>query len=99
MACMIDKEYVKALEKRVKTNRIVAEFQDIALQLAELLDDKKHVSLYMKLAKQHSKQTLLQIAKDVAERKQVSRKGAYFMKVLKEQGILKRLKLKNQKLK
>ncbi|OGM92641.1 hypothetical protein A2935_03955 [Candidatus Wolfebacteria bacterium RIFCSPLOWO2_01_FULL_47_17b] len=84
---MIDREYLKTLEKRVKSNRIVKEFQDTALIIAELLDDTKHTALYMKLAKEHPKQELLRIAKDVAERHEVSHKGAYFMGILKERGF------------
>jgi len=50
--------------------------------LAEILEDKKHKSLYMKLAKRHGAQKLIELAKDVASRKNVKNKGAYFMYML-----------------
>lgn len=83
---MIDQDYIEKLEKRAQSNRIVKEFQDTALYIAELLNDKKHTALYMKLAKQHPKQLLMRIAASVAERGHIDRKGAYFMKILKEEG-------------
>jgi len=65
------------------------EFQKYAYELAKELDDLPHKSLYMKLAKRHSADTLLKIAKDVADREGVENKGAYFMKIISEMGILK----------
>lgn len=83
---MIDKDYIEKLEKRAQSNRIVKEFQDTALHIAELLNDKKHTALYMRLAKHYPKQLLVRIAASVAERGHIDRKGAYFMKILKEEG-------------
>lgn len=86
---MIESDYLDTLEKRVQSNKIVKEFQDTALMLADMLDDKPHIALYMKLAQKCPKRDLLRVAKDVAGRAHVKHKGAYFMKVLKEEGILK----------
>ena len=36
----------------------------------------------MKLAKSHDSDKLIKLAKDIAERKNVKNKGAYFMKLL-----------------
>lgn len=83
---MIDPAYFDELAERAKTNKIYQEFQLTALTLAELLGDSKHVSLYMRLAKTHPKQDLFRIAKTIAERPDIGNKGAYFMKVLKEEG-------------
>lgn len=53
------------------------------LTIAELLRDEKHISLYMKLAKQYDSNELLRLAKDVAARAGVHNRGAYFMRMLK----------------
>jgi len=52
------------------------------LEVAGLLNDPEHKSLYIKLAKKHGADKLLRIAKGVAEKKDIKNKGAYFMKVL-----------------
>ena len=58
--------------------------------IAELLDDEKHKGLYMRISKTINNQRLLEIAKSVAEKTKVERKGAYFMKIIKESGLLKK---------
>ena len=58
--------------------------QSTGLMLAEILDDETHKSLYMKLAKENDVEMLMQLAKDVASRKNVKKKGAYFMKLFTE---------------
>jgi len=72
------------LEKRGKKSKIYTRHQLIGLEIAEILEDEKHKSLYIKLAKEKNPETLLELAKSVAERKKVKNKGAYFMKILKE---------------
>jgi len=76
--------YLKELEKRGKKSKIYTRHQLIGLEIAEILEDEKHKSLYIKLAKEKNPETLLELAKSVAERKKVKNKGAYFMKILKE---------------
>ena len=43
--------------------------------------DERHKALYIKLAKENDAERLLALAKDIAERKNVQNKGAYFMRV------------------
>lgn len=81
---MFDNNYLETLKARGKTSHVYKKFQDIGLQLADILHDAKHKALYIKLAKQYDESTLLSLAKDTAERKGVANKGAYFMKVLHE---------------
>lgn len=81
---MFDADYLNTLKERGKTSHVYQKFQDIGLQLAEILRDTKHKALYIKLAKQYDESLLLSLAKDTAERQGVANKGAYFMKVLHE---------------
>lgn len=81
---MFDAGYLNTLRERGKTSHVYKKFQDIGLQLAEILRDTKHKALYIKLAKQYDESLLLSLAKDTAERPSVANKGAYFMKVLHE---------------
>ncbi len=59
-------------------------FQMMGLEIARLLNDEKHKSLYIKLAKQNDSDILMSIAKDVSQRKNIENKGGYFMKILQE---------------
>ncbi len=79
---MNNKDYLKTLKERAKKSRVYKKYQFTGLLIAQLLNDEKHKSLYIKLAKKHSGDHLLSIAKDVSERKKIENKGAYFMKVL-----------------
>jgi hypothetical protein len=81
---MFDADYISKLKERGKTSHVYKQFQDIGLQLTEILRDSKHKALYIKLAQQYDESILLSIAKDTAERSNVTNKGAYFMKVLHE---------------
>lgn len=74
--------YLKLLKERAKKSRVYKKYQFTGLLIAELLNDNKHKSLYIKLVKKHNNEHLLDIAKDVAERKNIKNKGAYFMKIL-----------------
>ena len=76
------KDYLEKLSKRKKTSRAYREYQLIGLEVAQILDDQAHKSLYIKLTKQHGKSKILALAKSVADRKNVKNKGAYFMKLL-----------------
>ncbi len=79
-----NRNYLKTLKERAKTSRVYKKYQLIGLLIAQLLNDDKHKSLYIKFAKKHKNDDLLRIAKDVAERKKIENKGAYFMKVLQK---------------
>ncbi len=77
----IDKDYLDTLKKRSKESRVYKKFQMTGLMIAQILDDEKHKSLYIKLAKKYDDQKLITTAKNVAERKNIKNKGAYFMRV------------------
>ena len=75
--------YFKTLEERAARSRAYTKHQLIGLEIAEILKDRSHKSLYIKLAKIHNPERLLRLAKSVAERPQVKKRGAYFMKLFK----------------
>jgi len=80
----ISGEYIKTLVKRAKESKVYKPFQSTGLALAEILNDQENKAIYMRLSKIYDNQDLIRKAKDVAERKSISNKGAYFMKMLKE---------------
>ncbi len=84
-----DKDYIQELKRRSSESRVYSEHQLIGLLIAEALGDEKHKSLYMRLAKKHDADRLLKLAKDVADRENIENKGAYFMKIVDQMGILK----------
>jgi hypothetical protein len=75
-------EYLETLKQRAKKSRVYSFHQLVGLDLAKILEDDEHKSLYIKLAKTRSPARLLKLAKEVAERKNVKNKGAYFMRLL-----------------
>ncbi len=75
--------YYLTLLKRRKKSKIFYKHQLIGLILANILNDKKHKSLYIKLAKEYNEQELLTTAKTIAENKKIKNKAAYFMKIWK----------------
>lgn len=77
----INKEYLPILTDRAKKSKVYKPYQLTGLSLAELLADDKHKSLYIKLAKKYNNDYLLKLAKNIAEKKNITNKGAYFMKV------------------
>ena len=79
---MIMEDYLKELKERGRTSRVYREYQLAGLLVAEILNDERHKSLYIKLAQKYGSQKMLQLAKDVADRKRIKNKGAYFMKML-----------------
>lgn len=79
---MLNKDYLETLKERGRQSHVYKKYQLTGLLIAQLLEDEKHKSLYIKLAKKHNSDDLLRIAKDVSERKKVKNKGAYFMSVL-----------------
>lgn len=79
---MLDnKEYLKLLKERSKTSRVYKKFQLTGLTIAQLLNDEKHKSFYIKLAQQHNNDRLMSLAKDVSERKNIENKGGYFTRI------------------
>ena len=55
----------------------------MGLEIAHALKDEKHKSLYIKLAKERSGEGLLRLAKEIAEKRNVKNRGAYFMAVIR----------------
>jgi len=97
-----EKNYIETLKERAKKSHVYRKYQLTGLTIARLLNDEKHKSLYIKLAKKHPGDHLLAIAKDVSERKRIKNKGGYFMKILTttHPDILKNKKnSKNKKIK
>ncbi len=77
-------DYMSKMKDRAKTTRVYSAHQNIGLELANILNDQAHKSLYIRLAKNNDMDNLLRIAKSIAENGKIQNKGAYFMKVLKE---------------
>ena len=73
---------LQEVSKRAGQTRVSKSYQVIGLEVAGILGDFGHKSLYIKLAKEHGEDKILRIAKTVAEKKDIKNKGAYFMKVL-----------------
>jgi hypothetical protein len=78
-------KYIRELRQRAEKSRVYRKYQAVGLMIAEILSDRAHASLYIKLAKEKGGEKLLQLAKDVAGRKGVKNKGAYFMYCLLHQ--------------
>lgn len=74
--------YEAVLRERVKSSRVYREYQSTGLELAELLHDPRHKTLYFRLAKMYPRQFLMALAKDVISRREVKNCGAYFMRLL-----------------
>lgn len=81
---MLEKnDYLRELKKRAKKSHIYRSYQFIGLEIASLLRDEEHKSLYIKLAKEKGSQKLLPLAKSISQNGRVRNKGAYFMTALK----------------
>ncbi len=78
---MDEKNYIETLKERGKQSHVYKKYQLTGLIMAQLLNDEKHKSLYIKLAKEYDEQRLISLAKDISERKNVKNKGGYFMRV------------------
>jgi riboflavin synthase len=86
-AIMLPKDqYLAELAARKETNknRVSRKFQSTGLAIADLLEDRDHKALYIRLAKAHDEEKLMSLAKDIADNKRVKNRGAYFMQVLKQ---------------
>ncbi len=76
--------YIKELKRRAATSHVYRKHQLLGLLIAQTLKDERHKSLYIKLAKERGGERLLALAKEVAEKRNVKNRGAYFMALLKE---------------
>lgn len=74
--------YLELIRERGKRSRVYRKYQLVGLELAELLHDRAHTALYIKLAKERNVDELRELARSVAERKKVRNPGAYFMYLL-----------------
>lgn len=89
----IEKDYLETIKERKKKSRVYKKFQLTGLMIAQLLNDEVHKSLYIKLAKEFDENILMSLAKDVSERENVAKKGAYFMRIVhKEKKYLRKKK-------
>ena len=79
----------------VEDKYISREYQSYGIRLAEELDDYKHRSLYIKLAKNQPR-AILEKALSFCIDSKAKNKGALFMWKLKEMGVFKK-KLKSKK--
>ena len=78
----IGEGYLDKIKTRRKDSRVSQPYQLIGLEIADILGDRKHKALYIKLAKEKNSIELLRLAKEVEETKGVKNKGAYFMRIL-----------------
>ncbi len=80
------KDYLSSLKQRGKESHVYKKYQMTGLMLAEILGDNAHKALYIKLAKEHNEERLIRLARDIAEKRNVKNKGAYFMRMLFDGG-------------
>jgi len=81
METLDSNRYLKTLKERAGKARITQQFQLIGLEIATTLRDLSHKALYIKYAKEFGASKMLALAKDIAERRDVTNRGAYFMTV------------------
>lgn len=80
----LDPDYLAELNKRSKESRVFESFQLHGLEIADMLDDRKHKALYIKLAKSGPIEELRRLASQIRDNPSVKNKGAYFMACLKK---------------
>lgn len=90
-------DYLETLKERQKKSKIYKDYQLIGLEIAQLLGDPGHKALYIKLAKENNKNTIFDLAKDIAQKTGIRNKGAYFMKIIYKGRKKKRKTAKNKK--
>ncbi|MBI2623865.1 MAG: hypothetical protein HYW65_04895 [Candidatus Liptonbacteria bacterium] len=74
--------YLEKLKSRRKESHVYRRYQLLGLQIADILADRPHKALYIKLVKERGSEELLGLAKRIAEQKHIEKKGAYFMACL-----------------
>lgn len=84
----LGKNYIEELKRRSVRSRISKKYQAMGLELAKILNDRKHKSLYIKLMKEGNPAKLMWLAADIADRKNVRNMGAYFMRLLPKGTVL-----------
>ncbi len=75
-------DYLTTIAKRKTDSKVYTEHQLMGLEVAKILSDEAHKGLYIKLTKKFGKDKILGLAKQVADNKNVKKKGAYFMRML-----------------
>jgi len=80
------KSYLEELKRRGRESRVYRSYQLTGLEIAQILGDEKHKSLYIKLAKESNGGALLALAKRIREKRGVKNKGAYFMSCMRRGG-------------
>ena len=75
-------KYLNEIKAKSKKSKIYKDYQMTGILIAQILEDQKYKSLYIKLAKMYNKEKLLGLAKSVSENKNVLNRGAYFMKLV-----------------
>lgn len=93
----LKENYLKKLQKRARESKVYRKYQLVGLEIAEFLEDEKHKSLYIKLAKENDPEKLLGIAKEISRNKNIKNKGAYFMAVVKLTKVRGNTKIRNFK--
>lgn len=73
------------------------DYQLTGLEVAEMLEDRAHKALYMRLAKQYGATALLSVARRIADQTNIKNKGAYFMKVFFAEHPVKKSRTKKSK--
>lgn len=89
-------DYIELLKQRAKESKIYTPHQMTGLLLADILEDAEHKSLYMRLAKNNDNDALMKLAKDVADRKSIKNKGAYFMKLWQKENAKRKTTQKSR---
>jgi len=79
----ITEGYLDKMKTRRRTSsRVSRSYQLLGLEIADILGDRRHKALYIKLAKEKNPIELLRLAKEVEDKKNVKNIGAYFMSIL-----------------
>ncbi len=81
MKAIDGEKYIRKLYKRY-TGHVTKQFQSVGLEVANILGDLKHKSLYIKYAKENPKLDLIALAKSVIDRRNVKHPPSYFMKIM-----------------
>jgi alpha-beta hydrolase superfamily lysophospholipase len=92
-----NRNYLDFLKERSQKSRIYKKYQLTGLILANILEDRGHKALYIRLAKEYDDLILLSLAKRVAEKKIIKNKGAYFMKLIANLDLKKLKKISPRK--
>lgn len=70
------------IKQRSLTSKAYKDYQAAGVDVAELLNDRKHKALYIRLAKLHGSNKIRNLAKEVCDKPGVLNRGAYLMRLL-----------------